>query len=107
MSLSPAALCAATIRRDGRCMVCGVTARPVLAAHHVVPVALGGSDSLRNLVTLCSNCHRGVHWLASGDRVLEAHAYGLGGSPAERKHLRKLAARIRTRRLREFGGSDP
>ena len=102
---SRASLRAAAVKRDGQCVVCGMAARPVLAAHHVIPVSLGGSDSLRNLVTLCSNCHRSVHWLASGDRCLEAHAYGLGSSGAERKRLRARAGRIRSRRLSEFRGS--
>lgn len=100
-----AALCAAAIRRDSACRVCKVTARPVLAAHHIVPVSLGGTDSLRNLVTLCANCHRAVHWLATGDRSLETHTYGLGRTAAERRQLRYFAVRIRRRRLREYGAS--
>lgn len=104
-SLKPsrAALCAAAVRRDGRCRACGIDVKPVLAAHHVVPVSLGGSDTLRNLVTLCANCHRAVHWLAAGDRCLEPHGYGLGESPATRRAIRTLARRIRNRRLREYG----
>jgi hypothetical protein len=92
------------LRRDRtRCQACGIPAKPVLAVHHVIPVTLGGRDALTNLITLCANCHRTVHWLATGDRSVEAHAYGLGGSSTHRKRLLALARRIRHRRQRIVG----
>jgi 5-methylcytosine-specific restriction endonuclease McrA len=43
-------------KRDGyRCRRCG--ARRQLSAHHIKPRAQGGTDSLRNLLTLCAACH--------------------------------------------------
>jgi hypothetical protein len=91
-------------QRDGsRCQVCGTSARPVLAIHHVIPVALGGRDIFRNLTTLCANCHRIVHWLSAGNRSVEAHAYGLGQSPSHARRLLALARRIRSRRVRVVG----
>jgi len=92
------------LRRDGkRCQACGTSARPVLAVHHIIPVTLGGRDVLRNLITLCANCHRIVHWLATGDRSLESNALGLAESLAQKRHLLTLARRIRRRRLRVVG----
>jgi hypothetical protein len=32
-----------------------------LAAHHIVPLGCGGTNTLRNLITLCSECHGRVH----------------------------------------------
>jgi hypothetical protein len=96
------------LRRDQmRCKACGTSARPTLTVHHVVPVELRGHDTLSNLTTLCANCHRIVHWLATGDRSLEAHAYGLGQSATHRRRLLALARRIRRHRLRLIrpGGS--
>jgi HNH endonuclease len=91
-------------RRDrNQCQACGRSARPVLAIHHVIPVWLGGTDSMANLLTLCANCHRSVHWLSAGDRSVNAHGYGLGESVAITRKLLKLARRIRRRRLREMG----
>lgn len=44
-------------RRDRyTCQNCGATGVPI-EAHHVVPIRAGGSHHLRNLITLCSNCH--------------------------------------------------
>ena len=92
------------LRRDrARCQACGISSRPVLAIHHVIPVALGGRDALSNLTTLCANCHRIVHWLSTGDRSLDTHAYGLGHSPAVSRRLLVLARRIRRRRQRVIG----
>lgn len=85
------------------CQACGMSAKPALAIHHIIPVALGGRDALTNLTTLCANCHRIVHWLSTGDRSLDAHAYGFGRSVAQRKRLLELARRIRQRRLRVVG----
>jgi hypothetical protein len=92
------------LRKDqNRCQACGTSAKPILAVHHVIPVALGGRDRLDNLTTLCANCHRIVHWLATGDRSLDAQACGLGKSATHTRHLLELARRIRTRRQRVIG----
>jgi hypothetical protein len=32
-----------------------------LARHHIIPVHNGGSDSLRNLITICDVCHSRIH----------------------------------------------
>lgn len=34
-------------------------------AHHIVPIAKGGRDHIRNMVSLCHLCHRSVHGLSS------------------------------------------
>jgi hypothetical protein len=54
------------LRDEGRCTAvlpsgqqCG--ARRWFHVHHLKPVALGGSNSLDNLTTLCEGHHRGVH----------------------------------------------
>jgi 5-methylcytosine-specific restriction endonuclease McrA len=55
-SLGPAKR-AAVLRRDGyRCVMCSATDQ--LDADHIVAVALGGTDELSNLQTLCKRCHR-------------------------------------------------
>lgn len=49
-------------RDRNRCTVCGDRGRKVeLHAHHVVPLSRGGTNTLDNLVTLCSECHRMAH----------------------------------------------
>lgn len=47
----------AVILRDScKCMDCGKS-NCILEVHHVVPRRMKGSDTLGNLITLCSNCH--------------------------------------------------
>lgn len=49
-------------REKGRCQDCRKTAEMVgepLHAHHVVPQALGGDNTLGNLKLLCPDCHVG------------------------------------------------
>lgn len=54
-------LARATKRRDGyQCQVCGDRNDDpycILHAHHIVRRAVGGSDDLENLITLCDLCH--------------------------------------------------
>ena len=93
------------LRRDRHeCTACRNAVRPLLAVHHMVPVHLGGSDSIANLTTLCANCHRLVHWLATGDRIDSLGARGLGLGKAAVARVRFLALKIRRRRVKEFGG---
>lgn len=56
-------------RRDGyTCKECGVRSgpygnknSPALHAHHVKPLSESGTNHLRNLVTLCDDCHNDIH----------------------------------------------
>jgi hypothetical protein len=48
----------AVILRDScKCMECGKS-NTVLEVHHIKPKRLNGSDTLSNLITLCSKCHQ-------------------------------------------------
>ena len=48
------------LSRDGfKCRSCGF--RGNLTAHHMRFRSQGGEDTMDNLVTLCSACHRGIH----------------------------------------------
>jgi 5-methylcytosine-specific restriction protein A len=55
----------AVLARDKfRCANCGRW-QGELHVHHVVPIAVGGTNVTTNLVTLCRDCHARVHpWLA-------------------------------------------
>ena len=52
----------------GICQLCGKQApfidkhgKPYLESHHIVWLADGGADSIRNTIALCPNCHRKMH----------------------------------------------
>ncbi len=56
-------------RAGGKCELCRRPApfllpsgTPYLEVHHVVPSTSGGEDSMSNLVALCPNCHRKMHF---------------------------------------------
>lgn len=52
---------ARTKSRDGGCVaanLAGTPCRGALMAHHIIPVADGGSDHPHNLVTVCAAHHR-------------------------------------------------
>lgn len=44
-----------------KCQYCGKYAKGGLHLHHKIPVRMGGSHHLSNLVVLCSSCHYDVH----------------------------------------------
>ena len=43
-----------------RCQNCHTGDRQ-LHAHHIVPLSLGGTNSLSNLACLCRDCHKKLH----------------------------------------------
>jgi 5-methylcytosine-specific restriction endonuclease McrA len=48
-------------KRDNyRCVNCG-SVNVELHAHHIVPLSLGGTNAMTNLVTLCRDCHEILH----------------------------------------------
>ncbi len=48
-----------------RCRICGRRARDhadlELNVHHIIPWGEGGLSEKKNLITICSTCHRGLH----------------------------------------------
>ncbi len=55
---------------NGKCRLCGKRGpfkdsfgRPFLETHHVKWLSKGGKDSIDNIVALCPNCHRKMHYL--------------------------------------------
>ena len=41
------------------CEFCGSDNR--LEVHHIIPLALGGSNNLGNLIVVCKKCHNKLH----------------------------------------------
>lgn len=66
----------ATLARDNfTCACCkrgGEQYVDVLDFHHIVPVFLGGVDSVDNGIMLCVACHRLVHLYSTGDLHIDA-----------------------------------
>lgn len=50
------------LKRDKyKCANCGSTDRNDLNVHHIVPLSKGGSNTERNMIVLCSKCHKAIH----------------------------------------------
>lgn len=45
-------------KQEGKCLLCGDS---IEQYHHIVPRSKGGSNSVKNVVGLCSKCHVEVH----------------------------------------------
>lgn len=45
-------------RASHKCEYCG---QPFRELHHIIPVSMGGASKLKNLVALCTKCHRRAH----------------------------------------------
>ena len=39
-----------------------ITGEPYLETHHIIPLSLGGKDTIENVIALCPNCHRKRHY---------------------------------------------
>ena len=67
---NPDVVAEALNRANGRCDRCNSEApfirasdnSPYLEVHHIKPLSEGGSDSLENVIALCPNCHRNLHF---------------------------------------------
>lgn len=51
----------------GRCQICGFTFLKNTGgyfseAHHIIPLGKKGSDNIKNMIILCANCHRIMHY---------------------------------------------
>ncbi|HGF5137925.1 TPA: HNH endonuclease [Vibrio parahaemolyticus] len=64
----------ALYRAEGFCEKCKEKApfikrsngEPYLEVHHIIPLSQGGLDSLENVISLCPNCHREIHFGPAG-----------------------------------------
>ena len=60
---------------DFKCELCesqsflDVNELPYLELHHVKRLADGGSDTIKNAVCLCPNCHRACHYAANREEL--------------------------------------
>ena len=60
-AIPPARRRAVLVRDGHRCRMPGCAGTRFLEVHHLISRAQGGDNSLGNLVTLCSRCHRALH----------------------------------------------
>ncbi|MGI9950677.1 HNH endonuclease [Vibrio hyugaensis] len=66
----PDVVAEALYRAEGFCEKCKEKApfikrsngEPYLEVHHIIPLSQGGLDSLENVISLCPNCHREIHF---------------------------------------------
>lgn len=45
------------------CYICGENLTPILLIHHILPLSEFGDNSSFNLICLCPNCHKKIHYL--------------------------------------------
>ncbi|MDF4355189.1 HNH endonuclease signature motif containing protein [Vibrio parahaemolyticus] len=70
----PDVVAEALYRAEGFCEKCKEKApfikrsngEPYLEIHHIIPLSQGGLDSLENVISLCPNCHREIHFGPAG-----------------------------------------
>lgn len=48
-------------RDDYTCQGCGTDVERDAPIHHIVPLGCGGTNTYRNLITLCEKCHGKIH----------------------------------------------
>ncbi|EHK9054906.1 HNH endonuclease [Vibrio vulnificus] len=70
----PDVVAEALYRAEGFCEKCQEKApfikrsngEPYLEVHHIIPLSQGGLDILENVISLCPNCHREIHFGPAG-----------------------------------------
>lgn len=51
------------VNESGACSVCGFDFRPILQIHHVLPISQWGNNGDGNVICVCPNCHKTLHYL--------------------------------------------
>ena len=61
---------------NGKCELCKLETNiiktngsPFLEAHHIIPLSEGGQDIYENIVALCPNCHKRIHFSSEPAKV--------------------------------------
>jgi HNH endonuclease. len=57
VSLYSHGFCVVCLRQDSQ-----IPAPQTLEAHHIIPVADGGTDDQGNIMICCTACHKLIHW---------------------------------------------
>ena len=47
-------------RDNNKCKIC-FRNDTIIHAHHIIPIEIGGKDSMENLISLCKGCHSSLH----------------------------------------------
>lgn len=53
------------VSETGKCEVCGFNYKPILQIHHIVPISEFGNNQEDNIICVCPNCHKALHYLYS------------------------------------------
>lgn len=51
------------VNESGACSICGFAFQPILQIHHVLPISQWGNNSDGNVICVCPNCHKTLHYL--------------------------------------------
>ena len=65
-------------RANSSCEICRFSFSSILNIHHILPVAMGGSAQVLNLIALCPNCHGMVHHYRKAYSEDQAAAWSRG-----------------------------
>lgn len=97
--LDPAVRKAVIARDNSTCQICKVISgqeyTEVLDVHHKQEVYLGGDDSMENLITACTVCHKLVHLYGRGDLHIRPMEELNEADQAKFKRIVKLGNAIR------------
>ena len=79
-------------RANSRCEICAFDFWSILNIHHILPVAMGGSARVFNLIALCPNCHGMVHHYrkAYSDDQAEAWSRGIQSAGYTEQQAKKI-----------------
>lgn len=62
----------------GECEICGMSYKPILQIHHILPVSNWGNNDSDNVICVCPNCHKTLHHIyhsleKSDDEAFQAY----------------------------------
>ena len=60
----------------GKCEICGMSYKPILQIHHILPVSNWGNNDSDNVICVCPNCHKTLHHIYQSFKKTDDIAFG-------------------------------
>ena len=70
------------------CCNCLINCREEINFHHVIPIAIGGTNNFSNIVPLCDNCHNKIHGLMINNSISHSQLIKEGIQKAKDKGIK-------------------
>lgn len=71
--------------KSTKCCNCNIECGDEIIFHHVIPISIGGSTNITNIVPLCTKCHHLLHNISEDGKISHSALTKIGLEKAKQK----------------------